>query len=75
MAIRPNPAVSTATIEAGTAITAVQVYSLIGSLTAAKAAIDGTTATIDVETLAPGTYVVTVATADGSRRSAKLIKR
>ena len=43
--------------------------------TAAKAAIDGTTATINVETLAPGTYVVTVATADGSRRSAKLIKR
>lgn len=75
VAIRPNPAVSTATIEAGTEMTAVQVYSLIGSLTAAKAAIDGTTATIDVETLAPGTYVVTVATADGSRRSAKLIKR
>ena len=44
-------------------------------LAAAKAAIDGPTATINVETLAPGTYVVTVATADGSRRSAKLIKR
>lgn len=75
VAIYPNPAVSTATVEARTEITSVQVYSLIGSLTAAKATTDGNTATIDVEPLAPGTYIVAVATADGSRSSAKLIKR
>lgn len=74
-AIYPNPAVSVTTLAAQSELAAVHVYSLTGALTAAKATINGTTATIDVEMLAPGTYIVAATTADGSRLSAKLIKR
>lgn len=71
----PNPAVSVTTLAAPTELAEVHVYSLTGALTAAKGAINGTTATIDVEMLAPGTYIVAATTTDGARLSAKLIKR
>lgn len=73
--VYPNPAVSTARIEAGVKINSVNVYSVTGALTGATAAIDNTGATVNVEGLAPGTYIAIIEAANGKRLSAKIIKR
>lgn len=70
-----DSAAGVAFISAGAGIASVQVYSLAGSLTVAKAQVDGTSATVDTAALVPGTYIVVTTLSDGSRRSAKIMKR
>ncbi|WP_295731156.1 T9SS type A sorting domain-containing protein [uncultured Muribaculum sp.] len=70
-----NPSTGIADIRAAIGITSVQVYSLAGSITAVKTNIDGASAKVDVSGFIPGTYIVIATLSDGSRHSAKIMKR
>ncbi len=64
VALYPNPVVDNVTIE-GNAITEVKVYTIAGALVLTANCDGEDAATVDASTLAPGHYIVTVATADG----------
>lgn len=64
-----------ANVATGVKLASVQVYTITGTLTGATYVIDGTTAAIDIAQLTTGTYIVVANGTDGSRHTAKLIKR
>lgn len=64
-----------AIVTAGVNIASVQVYAITGEATCSNADIKGTTATIDIESMPAGIYIVTATGVDGTRSSAKLLKR
>ncbi|MDE7407287.1 MAG: T9SS type A sorting domain-containing protein, partial [Muribaculaceae bacterium] len=64
-----------AIVTAGVDIASVQVYAITGTATGTNVTISGTTANIDIEHLPAGTYIVTATGVDGTRSSAKLLKR
>ena len=70
----PNPAISSTVLTAGSVIANVEVYSLTGARMSVGTIIDGTSATLDVETLSRGTYIVVATDAAGAHSTAKLIK-
>lgn len=75
ISLYPNPVADVATVQAGSDIAAVAVYSLSGALMPVKADLAGAEATIDVAFLPAGTYIVTVRCNDGTTSAAKLIRR
>ena len=68
--VYPNPATDVVTVEAAEAIEAVEIYNLAGAVTRAAAAIDGNSATLSVEALPAGTYILKV-----NKEAVKLIKK
>lgn len=71
----PNPAVSQTTITTSSDINAVEVYSLSGARMTVTSDIQGTQATIDVNALPAGTYIVVARHTSGTTATAKLLKR
>ncbi len=74
VSLSPNPATTSATVSASSEISTVAISSLAGNPVPATVSIDGNNATIDVEALPSGIYIVTVSTENGTE-SQKLIKK
>ena len=70
VAVYPNPATDVVTVEAGEEIESIAVYNLAGAMIAAPANIEGNKATVNVENLAAGSYIVKV-----NKQAAQLIKK
>ena len=68
--VYPNPATDVVTVEAAEAIEAVEIYNLAGAATRAAANINGNSATLSVEALPAGTYILKV-----NKQAVKLIKK
>lgn len=73
--LRPNPARENLTVESGSPLGEVRVYSLSGAELLVAAGGDDMTVTLDVSGLPAGLYMVKVTGADGAVNTAKLIKR
>lgn len=74
LTLSPNPATTSAVVSASSEITAVAIGSLAGNSVPATVSIDGNNATIGVEMLPSGIYIVTVSTINGTETQ-KLIKK
>lgn len=72
--ISPNPATTSAVVSASSEISAIGICSLAGNSVPATVSIDGNRATIGVEMLPSGIYLVTVSTLNGTETQ-KLIKK
>ena len=70
LSVYPNPATDIVTVEAGEEIENIAVYNLAGAMIAAPANIEGNKATVNVENLAAGSYIVKV-----NKQAAQLIKK
>ena len=70
LSVYPNPATDVVTVEAGEEIESIAVYNLAGAMIAAPANIEGNKATVNVENLAAGSYIVKV-----NKQAAQLIKK
>lgn len=73
LTLSPNPATTSAVVSASSEITAVAISSLAGNSVPATVSIDGNNATVGVEMLPSGIYIVTVSTLNGTETQ-KLIK-
>ena len=60
VSVYPNPATDIVTVEAGEEISSIAVYNLTGAMVAAPSHVQGNTATINVDNLAAGSYIVRV---------------
>lgn len=68
--VYPNPATDVVTVEAAEEISKVEIYNLAGAAVNAPAAIEGTKATLSVDNLPAGAYIMKV-----NKQAVKLIKK
>lgn len=70
VSVYPNPAIDVVNVEAGEEISSIAIYNLTGAMVAAPSNVQGNKATINVDNLAAGSYIVKV-----NKTAVQLIKK